>query len=134
MKSVKHHLRRLPAFVLTAVALLLTAWLTLTPRPLGDAEPMLFPGADKCAHAILFGILTIAMMADRQRFRDWQKVSTPFAMLSVALATGIGAGIEFLQRAMAMGRTFEEADILADFGGSIVAALLYLFMQPRWSE
>lgn len=134
MKSVKHHISRLPAFLLTAVMLIAIGWLTLAPRPLGETHVQLFPGADKWAHAILFGAFTIALLADRQRFSDWKRVTTAFALTAVAIATALGVGVEFLQRAMNIGRSFDVTDMIADFGGSILAALLYLFMQPRWSR
>ncbi len=100
----------------------------------GGHERFSFPDADKFVHAVMFGMLTIGILADRQRQTGWKEIPVWMATLAVSVASGTGAGIEFLQEIMGLGRTFETADMIADAGGSMIAAQLFLMMQPRWTE
>ena len=63
----------------------------------GDTSVSLFPDADKLVHAVMFGMLTIGILADRQRQTGWKEIPVWMATLAVAVASGTGAGIEFLQ-------------------------------------
>lgn len=131
--KVTRFLAKVPAWLFSAVTLAAICWLTLAPHPLGEADIPLFPGADKLAHWIMFGFLTAVILFDHQRLSGWAKVRNAFCLCMIALSTAIGAGIEFLQGAMHVGRTFDLSDIIADFGGSLSFGLIYLFLQPRWS-
>ena len=134
MNKAKSLITKLPAWIMTISTLLMIGWLTLAPKPLGDTSVSLFPDADKLVHAVMFGMLTIGILADRQRQTGWKEIPVWMATLAVAVASGTGAGIEFLQEIMGLGRTFETADMIADAGGSMIAAQLFLMMQPRWPE
>lgn len=134
MNKAKRFITRLPAWILTIGIMLTICWLTLSPKPLGDTDISLFPDADKFAHAIMFGMLTACILADRQRQTGWAPIPVWMATLAATLASGVGIGIEFLQEAMGLGRSFEACDMIADAGGSLIAAQTYLMMQPRWDE
>lgn len=134
MNKAKSLITKLPAWIMTISTLLMIGWLTLAPKPLGDTSVSLFPDADKLVHAVMFGMLTIGILADRQRQTGWKEIPVWMATLAVAVASGTGAGIEFLQEIMGLGRTLETADMIADAGGSMIAAQLFLMMQPRWTE
>jgi len=118
--------------VLTAVAIL---WLTLAPRPLGDMETQLFPGADKVAHAIMFGGLALMAYVDESRSRRWSRLSPAYIAVTMLAVAAFGVVIEFLQDSIDTGRTFDINDIWADTAGAVLAALLwFLFTRSRYGR
>lgn len=125
--------RRIPAWLPTALAVGLLLWLTLAPKPLGDNELHLFPGADKLAHALMFGGTAAALLFDLQKYRGWRPLRWP-APTGIAIAlTLAGVAIEYAQKAMGDGRSFEEADMVADAVGAFAAAFLWIAFQKYWS-
>lgn len=123
-------MRMLPCGLLTVAALGLLLWLTLAPKPLGDEELPMFPGADKLAHAVMFGGVYFVMMFDasewlRNRERGdaaagrarKKAVGAWVAPTAVIVCVALGGGIELLQGAMGMGRGCEWWDFVADCVG-----------------
>lgn len=109
----------------TLLTLLAVLWLTLAPDPVPDTGVTLFPNADKVVHAIMMGGLASALFFDYRRpvchvehALTWRKA----AML--ALCVAIFAAIdEWAQGAMAIGRTSDFHDLLADWAGIILATV-----------
>ena len=132
MNKIKETLTRLPKWLFTSLTVALILWLTLAPDPLGDDSPDLFPGADKIVHAIMFGFLTVMVLLDRQRKAEWRKVSAKFISFTAVATAAFGIAIEFIQRAMDMGRGFEVADMIADCAGVALCACLWAILQRRW--
>ncbi|MDE6754432.1 MAG: VanZ family protein [Muribaculaceae bacterium] len=126
--TITRKLSHLPGGIFSVVSLLIILWLTLSPDPLGDNSPRLFPGADKVAHALMFGFLTAMILLDRTRKRDWLPVSIPPVMFAVAVSTAIGCLIEVLQLKMALGRGFEYSDMIADFAGALLTGNGWLLL------
>ena len=122
----------LPQFLFTGIVVIAILWLTLAPRPLGENPPPLFPGADKLAHAIMFGGLASMILLDWQRSHRWKKVSTVFAIFAAILSSLFGISIEYIQAAMHLGRGFEYTDMLADTIGAFLAAILWIVFQKFW--
>lgn len=124
-------LRHIPAWTISALWLGLILWLTLAPSPVGDVDVPLFPGIDKVVHGVLFGVLTLAICYDTAKWRGGIKrlrAFTPWVAAAISGLTGIV--IEILQLAMSLGRSFEDADIAADFGGAFLAAIAFsLFLR-----
>lgn len=112
---------RIPVWSFTIVCTLLILWLTLVPKPLGELKAPFFPGADKLAHAIMFGGLVLCAAFDR--YRSGHRLTVTFLLLAAACATLLGIVIEFMQRAMHAGRGFELADMIADCAGAFVVAI-----------
>ena len=123
----------LPAWLFTALTVGLILWLTLSPDPLDDEDIPLFPGADKIAHAIMFGFLTVMILLDRQRKREWRRLTKRFILGAAATSTFLGIAVEFAQLLMRMGRSFETADMLADAVGAFFCAWLFRRLQHFWS-
>ena len=123
-----------PPWLFTGVTLLCILWLTLAPKPLGEEPPGLFPGADKVAHAIMFGGFSCMMMLDWQRKNRWERATPLMAIVCGILSSMWGIAIEFAQDAMGLGRGFEYGDILADVAGAFFFALVYIFLQNLWSQ
>lgn len=124
---INRQLQRLPAWILTVITLAAVLWLTLAPHPLGEQEPPpLFPGADKVVHAIMFGALTFVALLDWARGRDFRSIRWPACILMAALSSLLGIAIEFIQRSMGMGRSYDPMDMLADITGSFLVAAVWI--------
>lgn len=123
---IKRQLQRLPAWILTVITLAAVLWLTLAPHPLGDQEPPLFPGADKVVHAIMFGVLTFVALVDWARSRDFRSVRWPVCILMATHSSLLGIAIEFIQRSMGMGRSYDPIDMVADISGSFLVAIVWI--------
>lgn len=132
MRKPHQLLTSAPAWIFTILILGAILWLTLAPKPLGDEDIPLFPGADKIAHALMFGALTGAVLLDWQRKRGWRKVPVGGVWLTAAGASAVGVAVEFAQRSMHLGRGFEITDMIADGAGAALCALAWLFFEPRW--
>lgn len=131
-EEIEKALSAIPPWLPTIIVIIAILWLTLASRPLGDDPPALFPGADKIAHALMFGGLAVTVLFDRQRSHGWHRLQPGF-IWSVATASSVfGIMTECLQAMMNMGRGFETADILADIAGAIVFSLLWLLFQHYW--
>lgn len=113
---------------------MLILWLTLAPKPLGDDAPSLFPGADKIAHGLMFGFLTMMMLLDWQRRNQWRPTSWIRSLTDAACASLLGILIEFAQAYMNLGRGFEYADMVADTIGSFTIAIVWMFFQKFWAN
>ncbi len=132
MKRPHTILSRLPAWLLTAATLALIFWLTLSPKPFGDEDLPLFPGADKIAHTLMFGFLTAMILLDHQRCRDWRRSTSRQAVTAAVISSLIGIVIEFIQKWMNQGRGLEIADMASDVIGASLVATLWLMLQRHW--
>lgn len=119
-------LRRVPTGALSAFALALLLWLTLAPKPLGDNEIHLFPGADKVVHGLMFGGVAFALCFD-YGLRQWKRDIIPARyprrwLLGVFIfVTLLGGVIELLQESMGMGRGGDWLDFAADALGAALS-------------
>lgn len=130
MKAIKHHLNRLPAWILTILTVAAILWLTLAPDPLPHEEPiLLFPSADKVVHGLMFGFLTFVALVDWARGRDFRRVRWPVCLATAFLSTMFGIAIEFAQRGMGLGRGFEVLDMLADGIGAFATASVWIIAE-----
>lgn len=129
MERFRSLMAKVPTGLLSCVTVALILWLTLAPHPTGDLEIPLFPGADKVVHAIMFGFLTLVVLLESMKHRRWGAIPLP-AVGAIAIACALfGLGIELLQHAMGLGRSFEVLDILADTSGAIAMGALWAMFQ-----
>lgn len=108
-----------PSIIVLAVIL----YATLFPKPLGDEELPLFPGADKLVHAVMFGGLTGALVFDYMRSHNRRHIGAGLVIAFGAGATVLGGVIEIVQGAMDCGRSADWLDLAADGLGAVVAML-----------
>ena len=132
MKELRQRLSKFPRSIFTVITVVVILWLTLAPKPLGDDPPALFPGADKLAHALMFGFLTAMMLFDRQRTHDWKRTGWKIATLYAITVSCFGILIECAQYLMGLGRGFELWDIVADTAGAFLVAIIWIPMQKYW--
>lgn len=125
--------RRVPRWVGTVVTVAAILWLTLAPHPVGELEVPLFPGADKVVHAVMFGWLAFILCVDIRKHTR-RPVTLRQSALAFTVASLFGITIEFLQRAMELGRGFEALDMCADITGALLATLLYLWLQHLYDR
>lgn len=118
-------LRWIPPYQLTLLVVLVILYLTLLPKPFGEEEIPLFPGADKIAHCCMFGGLALTFIFERKRID--KALTLKQALLASAVVSLFGIAVEFIQDAMHMGRSGDIFDSIADTVGAFAAVpLCYL--------
>ncbi|MDE6638659.1 MAG: VanZ family protein [Muribaculaceae bacterium] len=128
MEKFKTFLEKLPPWTFSIICFLAICWLTLSPDPLGDNELPLFPGADKIAHAIMFGGFTFCIILDWNRRHDWPLKIEKADVHAADIASIFGIITELLQDAMHTGRSLEFWDMVADITGAfLVLAIVALY-------
>ena len=116
------YLRWIPPYQLTIAVGIVILYLTLLPKPFGEEDLPLFPGADKLAHCCMFGGLALTYIFERKRDRN--PLSLKGALITASAATLFGIAVEFIQDAMNLGRSGDMADALADAVGAFAAVPL----------
>ena len=130
-KVIKKLITRLPSWSLSIFGAAVILWLTLSPAPVDMEDIPLFPGADKVAHALMFGGFDILLLTDIARRRDWRRLSSEIIWGSVWISALFGLLVEIAQLTMGLGRSFEWADFMADFAGATVCGLLWSLLTRR---
>lgn len=134
MERLRKSLSAIPSWIFTILTVIAILWLTLSPKPLGEESPKLFPGADKVAHGIMFGGLTLMLLLDWQRRHLWKPVIWVRALICAVSSSIFGILIEIIQLEMNLGRGFEYEDMIADTIGSFIIAILWMCFQDYWDE
>ena len=116
---------RLALLLLWAVAL---AYLSLAPDVKAPSGAL---GWDKMNHFAAYAVLSLLLI---RALLAWRAV--PIRLLVVVWATCVayGALIEGLQWLMALGRTWEWGDILANALGALVACVVFRLALRRFSQ
>lgn len=127
--GVKRFIKRLPPWLISALCLAMILWLTLAPAPIGEKQLPLFPGADKIVHGVMFGVFAASLCLDTTKWRGGvRKVHSLSFVICGFGASLTGIIIEFLQREMSLGRSFELGDIAADCIGSFIAVAVIILL------
>lgn len=106
----------------TILTLGVVLYATLSPDPLPDGTPPLFPGFDKLIHAIMMGGLCGAIMFDYYRQKPTSGRLSNSVKLWVVVALVLFSGLdEILQPLLTDNRQGDFLDFLADLGGILVA-------------
>lgn len=128
MHSVRSFLEKLPPWILSIVCFLAICWLTLAPHPLPDNDIPLFPGADKIAHALMFGGFTFCIILDWNRRHGWPATIQKADWYAPDIASVLGIVTEILQKEMHAGRSGDVWDLIADITGAfLVATIVVIF-------
>lgn len=88
-----------------------------------------FPNGDKAGHFILFGILSFLLNRTTLIFFPTQ--SPARLILTISLLLSIVIALEEWSQALFPSRTMSLIDLLASFGGVIVAAILVWLWRPK---
>ena len=107
-----------------AVAVALQLWGVYAPVPASGTE--WFPGADKVAHAVGFGLpVALIMLADMLRRRSRglpPRARVLVIVIWVSAAHAVAS--ELIQHAFYSDRHGDPLDLLADWSGIVIAAML----------
>ncbi len=131
MDKIKIWLEKLPPWVLTGVCFLAICWLTLAPHPLPENDIPLFPGADKIAHAIMFGGFTFCIILDWNRRHGWPTKIQKMDWCAPLFASLFGIVTEVLQNEMHAGRSGDIWDFVADITGALLVAGIVIFTKSK---
>lgn len=120
---------RIPRWVPTVAVAVAIALLTLLPS---DKVPSLpdFDMADKMAHALMFGALSVVGIYDSQRYSH--RLSIWLALGVCVLSSLYGGLIEVFQWLLNVGRLGDWADFAADSVGAFLAPAI-LWMAIGWA-
>lgn len=125
---------KLKPFILSTLCIAAILWLTLAPHPLPDDDIPAFPGADKLAHACMFGGLYFLLYIDLELLQRHKKLPSGhprrWDFAAGVFAVALGGAIELLQEAMGLGRGCEPLDFAADTAGVVVSAFLSPVVAP----
>ena len=122
MERVMVFLQKLQPWILTSICFVAICWLTLASDPLGDTELPLFPGADKIAHALMFGGFAFCIIIDWNRRRGWPLTFQKADIYSADIASAFGLVIELLQKHLHNGRSGDVWDLVADITGAFIVS------------
>ncbi|MCM1005242.1 MAG: VanZ family protein [Prevotella sp.] len=123
-------LYRIPVAVCSLLTMGAIFWLTLAPKPVGDVDVPLFPGADKLIHAVMFGGLAWMFYIDLEKISR-RRPCKGGVWGCAAVSIAIGASVEWLQRIMELGRSLEWTDLGADAAGTVLASILILWLRKE---
>lgn len=114
---------RVPEFLLSVIGIALLLLLTLLPgEELPDAPQI--PLIDKWAHILAFGLVSTALLFDFGRRRE--RISWHMFVATGITVTALGIVIEWLQDWMAIGRSADIMDVVADAIGAFFIPLLLM--------
>ncbi len=124
MNYIRKIILKIPAGVLSIVAIALDLYLSLASKPV-PSDLQLFEGADKVVHLVMYLLITLAFLYDYTKYRHPHHTQASKEVFLACVAMVLGLILEALQLVMSMGRSFEAADIVADCLGAVIALLLY---------
>lgn len=121
-----HKLSKIPFGLSTLAVVGLILYATLDPDPLPDTRILLFKGADKVIHALMFFALSMALSFDfcKKRRSSYNPINV--AIIIGFISASCGILIEFAQDAMGLGRSAELYDAIADAVGAFIGSFLWI--------
>ncbi|UYQ93068.1 VanZ family protein [Chitinophaga horti] len=85
---------------------------------------------DKIVHFALFG--GIVVWLSMGYYRQKGHISNAMLILIALIASGYGLAIEYMQKYLVVGRSFDMWDVLADAAGAFAAIFVFKFVQKRY--
>ena len=82
----------------------------------------------------MFGFLAFVVLLETMKHNGWKPLPLATVGLVSIICALFGVGIEILQRAMGLGRTFETLDILADSGGAVIVGGIWAMVQNLFAK
>ncbi|MBO6515155.1 MAG: VanZ family protein [Bacteroidia bacterium] len=116
----------LRSFKLTLALAVLILILSLI--SLGEVPPVRVKAGDKIAHFLAYASLTLTLLLEYAVFNRWLRQPARWLIYPVVFASLYGVLMEFLQASSLSQRNFDYADMLANFLGSVAAALLFVVL------
>ena len=116
---MKRFLNKVPVGVLSAIAIVVIAYISLSPHPIGSGI-RLFPHSDKVAHMLMYFFATIMFLMDYAKFKmpHHTKLNVELALMASAMLLGLV--MEVLQLIMKIGRGYDIFDLAANCTGALL--------------
>lgn len=131
---MRKFLKAIPTGITSLLALTLLSYLSLAPDPFDmNEEALLFAGADKLVHILMYVGTTLAFLFDyaKHRLPHHTKINIELALTATVMV--IGVVMEILQLVMRLGRNFDFSDIVANcIGAALAMAAAHLWLIPRF--
>ena len=127
MRYFAKFLKIIPNWVISTVVLLLIIYISLDSNPLDINSIILFEGADKLIHFIMYFVLCSAYIIDyaKSRMPHHTKIGPEISFGCLCIA--IGMLLEIMQATITEFRTFDTYDLIANTLGAIVGFLVMHF-------
>lgn len=125
---MKSFIKAIPVGILSALAILIVAYLSLDPNPLGDNDFHLFPGADKVAHFLMYLVTACIFIFDHAKFKLPHHTKLDMELLFMCCAMLLGLLMEIGQLVLSNGRSYDLLDLIANCLG---AAMGFGYMHWR---
>ncbi len=124
MNYIKKLILKIPAGVLSSVAVALDLYLSLDNDPV-PVSFTLFEGADKVVHFTMYLLINLAFLYDYTKYRYPHHTVFNKEMLATCVTMLLGLILEMLQLFMTAGRSYEVLDIVANCCGALTGLLVY---------
>lgn len=115
---------KFPKGLMSVASMLLIVYLSLDDNPFEADRVLLFEGADKVAHCLMYAFLTLILALDFSKF--YRNIGAMHMGICALFAFAFSVLMEYLQGAMNMGRSFSLTDMIANFVGIFFGFLLAL--------
>lgn len=100
-------------------------YLSLVKDPVPQPEILLFNGADKVAHVLMYLGATLVFILDYAKYRLPHHSRLNKELAITAGASMLGLLMEIAQLLMSNGRSYEISDWYADTAGAVAAFIIY---------
>ena len=123
---MKRFLRKLPVGISSGVMTLIVIYLSLSADPIGADKVMLFEGADKIIHFIMYFVLSSVYYLDYAKFRlpHHTKLNAEAGLTAAAI---VFSGLMEIFQGLSGARQMDIFDFIANFAGAIAAFLFIKF-------
>ncbi|MBR1882593.1 MAG: VanZ family protein [Muribaculaceae bacterium] len=122
----KKIIQAIPIGVCSGVIILLIAYFSLVPHPVGSGM-LTFKHADKVAHDLMYFVATCVFVLDYARYKNPHHTRISFELMLMCASMVLGLVLEVLQLAITDGqREFDVNDIIANCIGAFMG---FLFMR-----
>ena len=115
---MKNLIKSIPVGGFSALMILLVAYLSLDPDPLGEQKLQLFAGADKVAHFLLYLFTACVFIFDYAKFKLPHHTKLNHELLFMCCAMLLGLLMEIGQLALSNGRVYDNVDLVANCLGA----------------
>lgn len=115
---MKRLIKAIPVGLMSVLMILLVAYLSLDPNPLGEQQLQLFAGADKVAHFVLYLVTASVFIIDYAKFKLPHHTKLNLELLFMCCAMLLGLLMEIGQLILTNGRDYDVNDLVANCLGA----------------
>lgn len=120
MNKIRKIVNVVPAGIASAVVTIAVLYFSLSPHPVGAEAALIFSGADKVIHFLMYAIVTSVYLLDRVKHCNPREVNNSSLVWLTLAAIALG-GIMEISQGLTGRRTSDIVDFVANTVGAIVA-------------